>query len=1044
MSLDPQKTLLNSVKKGGPLKYRRILHILAAFLMFSVLLGAEDFSKEKAFEHIKYMAGTIGPRPMGSPQEMAALKYTAEKLAEYGCQVEWQHVPHSVRTRISGGMNTNSGNVIGRLQGQSNREIVIGAHIDSAGPEIPGANDDVSGVAAFLEIARVISKEPHYSTYLFVAFGGEESGLVGSNYFVENYPLENVALMLQLDMASNDSPLMIWIETTEHQSPEWLVSASIDAYHALGYRNIVYPTHFQSLNGSLGGAGSDHEPFMRKGIPAVAFVSDVRFPIHTRNDSVENFQVDGLERSGNLILELLRKFDREQPESKKGHYMLLMLGEQPIFIPPFMMMAFVLISIVITIFTLIILRKRRQGFTEDKKIKKSWPKLLVLLLIITTVVAASDWVLKFLKGQRFYWYAHPGPHLLYLIPFTVLGIWLALQVLRKWRLRRDAFFYLIRSSVYLFGFTLIALAFVNARLALYPASGLFLLSLACLLPWGWLKGVLFILSPYLMIRLFFIPQLYEFIYRGMAQMGMQLRSVLAELIFSGALIFLMILFMMPFLLGFAAVYRSYRGDLFGLKRFRLKWALVPIAGLILLCSFYLMTLPSYTSTWEQEVRVNQRYNGKDNSTFVEFVSFDYLKGINAVITGQQETVNRGNSYLKIEQPLDMSWVKDDVMFQTEYTGEDKVMDVDALLEFERQPFTVNLKLECDLPLTIEECSVEYRHGKDTRVTMVWYSFPPKCLRPQLTLRMAKDANLTAEVTATFLETPLDISCRGDNKHFIHRAIVTRDIELKPVDESAPAEMVVREEMVDVGDHRLHGRVFGKGSPAVILISGFMAPQTYWDNIVPALAERTTVVTYDRAGYFQSELGKEPCTGHQSTLELKTMLDKLDVQGPYVVVGHSYGGKIAKLFTAAYPDQTRGTVLIDSSHEDWVEDLRAIMTEAEQEWFDGQRASRPGAQLPGGPGCENAVLDTTQEQLRRIDIKVNAPLIVMTASDRTQTPFYQSLSEETQEKFRQLVLDSPKKHLELSRKGKQIIVENTGHNIHIDQPQAVIDAILSLL
>jgi len=749
--------------------------------MISAFLGAEDFSKEKAFEHIKHMAGTIGPRPMGSPQEKEALKYAAEVLAECGCQVEWQFIPHSVRTRISGGMNTNSGNVIGRLQGESNREIVIGAHIDSAGPEIPGANDDVSGVAAFLEIARVMSQEPHYSTYVFVAFGGEESGLVGSNYFVENYPLENVALMLQLDMTSNDSPLMIWLDTTEHQSPEWLVSASIDAYHSLGYRNIVYPTHFQSLNGSLGGAGSDHEPFMRKGIPAIAFVSDVRFPIHTRNDSVENFKIDGLERSGNLILELLRRFDREQPEPNKGHYMLFLLGEKPIFIPPVMMMAFVLISIVITIFALVFLRKRRQDFTEDKKIKKSWPKLLVLLLIMAVVVAASDWILKFLKGQRFYWYAHPGPHLLYLIPFTVLGIWLALQVLWRWRLRRDAFFYLIRSSLYLLGFTLIALAFVNARLALYPASGLFLLSLACLVPWGWLKGVLFILSPYLMIRLLFIPQLYEFIYRGMAQMGMQLRSVLAELIFSGAVIFLMILFMMPFLLGFAAVYRSYKGDLFGLKRYRLKWALVPIAVLILLCSVYLMTLPSYTSTWEQEVRVHQRYDGKDNSTFVEFVSIDYLKRIRADIAGRQETVNQRNSHLKIEQPLDMNWVKDEVTFRTESNGEDKIMEVDALLEFEKQPFTVNLKFEGDVPLTVEDCSVEYRHGKDSRVTMYWYSFPPKSLRLQLKLRMPKDAALTAEITATFLETPLNIQCEGENKHFIHRAIVTRSIELNPMD-----------------------------------------------------------------------------------------------------------------------------------------------------------------------------------------------------------------------------------------------------------------------
>jgi pimeloyl-ACP methyl ester carboxylesterase len=837
---------------------------------------------------------------------------------------------------------------------------------------------------------------------------------------------------------------MIWLDTTEHQSPEWLVSASIDAYHSLGYRDIIYPTHFQSLNGSLGGAGSDHEPFMRNGIPAIAFVSDVRYPIHTRHDSVENFKVDGLERSGNLILELLRRFDREQPEASKGHYMLFLFDEKPIFVRPFFMKTFILISIILTIFTLVLWRKRREDFIEDKKIKKSWPKLLVLLFILATVVAASDWVLKLLKGQRFYWYAQPGPHLLYLIPFTAFGIWLALQVLWRWRLRKDVFFYLIRAFVYLLGFTLLAWGFFNPRLALYPAAGFFLISLACLVPWGWLKGVLFILSPYLMFRLLFIPQLYEFVYRSIASMGMQLRSFLAELIFSGVMIFLMALFVMPFLLGFAAVYRSYKRDLFGLKRFRMKRALVPVAVLIIVCSIYLMTLPSYTSTWEQEVRVNQKYDGKDNSTSVEFVSVDYLKGISANIAGQLEPINKRKSYLKIERPLEMDWVNDDVTFRYELDEEDKVMDVDTLLEFEKQPFTVYLKFECDLPITVEESSVEYNERGDTGLTMYWYSFPPKSLRPRLKVRMPKDSSLTAELTATFLETPLDIQCEGDNKHFTHRAIITRNIELKPVDESTSAEMTVREKMVDVGDHRLHCRVFGKGSPAVLLISGFMAPQTYWDGIVPALAERTMVVTYDRAGYYKSELGKDPCTGRQSTLELKTMLDQLEVQQPYVVVGHSYGVKIAKLFAATYPDQTLGVVLIDGGHESWVENFRAIMTEEERIRHDRLMDGSGPPGLPTGPDCENKVMFTTIEQVRDIDVKLGVPVIVLTAKDRALAPFHKSLSEETLAKFRQLVLDNPKKHLEFSRKGEQIIVEDSGHNIHIDQPQIVIATILSLL
>jgi hypothetical protein len=143
------------------------------------------------------------------------------------------------------------------------------------------------------------------------------------------------------------------------------------------------------------------------------------------------------------------------------------------------------------------------------------------------------------------------------------------------------------------------------------------------------------------------------------------------------------------------------------------------------------------------------------------------------------------------------------------------------LEFEKQPFTVYVKFDCREPITVEECSVEYNQRGDSRVTMYWYCLPPKRLRPRLKVRVPKDSSLTGEITATFLETPLDIQCEGDNKHFMNRAIITRDLELKPLDESSSSKVTVKDEIVDVGDHRLHCRVFGKGSPVVILISGFI-------------------------------------------------------------------------------------------------------------------------------------------------------------------------------------------------------------------------------
>jgi len=239
-----------------------------------------------------------------------------------------------------------------------------------------------------------------------------------------------------------------------------------------------------------------------------------------------------------------------------------------------------------------------------------------------------------------------------------------------------------------------------------------------------------------------------------------------------------VLWTMPFLLGFAAVYRSYPQDLFWLKRFRRGVALIPVGMLILICSVYLMTLPSFTSTWEQIVIVNQKTDSKIGSSFIEFTSFDYLKGIEANIAGQQETINIRKCYRKTDYSLDMDWIKGSVSHSIQEDGEENILSLDTLCEFEKQPFTVNLKFECDEPIKVEECNVKYNQGRGNTVTMRWYSFPPKSLRPQLKLRVPKGGELKAEITATFLETPIEIKCEGENKHFIHRAEITRELELQ--------------------------------------------------------------------------------------------------------------------------------------------------------------------------------------------------------------------------------------------------------------------------
>jgi pimeloyl-ACP methyl ester carboxylesterase len=122
-------------------------------------------------------------------------------------------------------------------------------------------------------------------------------------------------------------------------------------------------------------------------------------------------------------------------------------------------------------------------------------------------------------------------------------------------------------------------------------------------------------------------------------------------------------------------------------------------------------------------------------------------------------------------------------------------------------------------------------------------------------------------------------------------------------------------LIDVGGHRLYIECTGTGSPVVVLQSGLGESSSYWGRIAPALATSTTVCAYDRAGHGRSDTVSAPQDGIALATDLHTLLDRADVPGPYVVVGHSSGGPYVRAFAALYPDQIAGMVLLDAQPAD---------------------------------------------------------------------------------------------------------------------------------
>lgn len=121
-------------------------------------------------------------------------------------------------------------------------------------------------------------------------------------------------------------------------------------------------------------------------------------------------------------------------------------------------------------------------------------------------------------------------------------------------------------------------------------------------------------------------------------------------------------------------------------------------------------------------------------------------------------------------------------------------------------------------------------------------------------------------------------------------------------------------LVDLGGHRLHVLCTGHGSPTVVVENGLGDFSFDWVLVQDRVSHNTRICTYDRAGYAWSDPGPKPRTFDQINLELRNALTNLGEQGPFVLVGHSYGGPVMRNFALDYPGDTAGIVFVDAAFE----------------------------------------------------------------------------------------------------------------------------------
>jgi signal recognition particle receptor subunit beta/pimeloyl-ACP methyl ester carboxylesterase len=249
---------------------------------------------------------------------------------------------------------------------------------------------------------------------------------------------------------------------------------------------------------------------------------------------------------------------------------------------------------------------------------------------------------------------------------------------------------------------------------------------------------------------------------------------------------------------------------------------------------------------------------------------------------------------------------------------------------------------------------------------------------------------------------------------------------------------IRRGRFDVDGRQLFIECRGEGGPTVVLEAGMGMPGSSWGPIWDAVATFARVCRYDRAGIGQSDRGAHPASSQSIAEELHALLAAAGIAGPYVLVGHSFGGLSARMFASRYPHDMDGLVLVDATHEDL--DARVL-------------AALP-APAPGEPESLTAYRQAFSEQIIQepewIDWRATVeemgasgtlgdiPLVVISAGRFELAP--PDFPDDHVARLAQIWLDLQRAQLRLSSHSTQIVAQQSGHAIPRDQPELIVDAI----
>ena len=236
--------------------------------------------------------------------------------------------------------------------------------------------------------------------------------------------------------------------------------------------------------------------------------------------------------------------------------------------------------------------------------------------------------------------------------------------------------------------------------------------------------------------------------------------------------------------------------------------------------------------------------------------------------------------------------------------------------------------------------------------------------------------------------------------------------------------------VDVDGHVLQLRLLGHGKPLVVLESGLGDPMQPWEKVQLKVAEFTQVLAYDRAGLGRSEPGPKPRTALKIATELRTALKAAHLNPPYVLVAHSAAGFYIRVFAKTYPSEIAGMVFVDTTPEDFFDQLTAFQSPRERKDF-AQQIEQYLSRASEGRKAEWAALREQAEEAHAAWPLPDVPVILITGMKNEP---------EKSPEAKQLWLQMQNEWLKRIPKAKHIVTQRSGHYVQLEEPELVVNAI----